>query len=213
MGFHGALTHWSTGITFAASSWWGVARRRAGRFWFGGILLFHLLVMEPHPFVVEAVNQGDQVLPLAGQKDVLEAAIRLDLGVGDWDCGAHTSDRPAIIEIDEGLPDGVEVPIQNRLLRQRLGLDALFFLDLAQPVRLLGNRVLRPDEVGDQFPASSSVRSARNWSSSAAILTMRAKKRSIFGSSSRASAALGENLISLPSRSVRPFQPLMMFCE
>lgn len=67
--------------------------------------------------MVEAVNQGDQVLPLAGQKDVLEAAIRLNFGVGDWDCGAHASDRPAIIEINEGLPNPVEVPIQNRLLR------------------------------------------------------------------------------------------------
>jgi hypothetical protein len=36
--------------------------------------------------MVETVNQHDQILPLAGQEDVFETAIRLDLGVGDGDC-------------------------------------------------------------------------------------------------------------------------------
>lgn len=213
MGFHGALTHWSAGITGAASSWRRMAWRRCWGFWLGGILLFHLLVMEPHPFVVEAVNQSDQCLPLAGQEDVFEAAVCFDLRKRDRHCGAHAGDRTAVVQINKGLPDPVEVPEQDRLLCEGLGLDAFFFLDLAQPFRLLGNRILRPDEVADQFPASSSVRSARNWSSSAAILTIRLKNFSIFGSSSSASAVAGENLISLPSRSVRPFQPLMMVWE
>lgn len=175
------------------------------------ILLVLALHVSLDPFGIEDFEEPQQAFTLAKGIDTLETAVGFDFGVGKWKKASHPGDRSPGVEIGEGFPNPVEVRRKRRLVRERLGLDPLFGLNLAQPVRLLGSRTLRPVEVSDQFPASLSALAASKDASFEAIRMIRAKKPASFSSESSFLAFSTENSMSLPSRSLMPVQPLMMF--
>lgn len=180
---------------------------------FGGVVLGLPFDVCSHPFTVESVEESKEPFAVPKGIDALEPAVGFDFGVGEREVASHAGHRASAVEIGERFPNPVQVLGQDRFVREGLGLDALLFLNLTQPlgVSALGGRALRPIEVGYQFPSSLAAFSASNAASLDAMRMMSAKKPLSFGSDRSSVAASFENSISLPSRSLMPFQPLMMF--
>lgn len=116
---------------------------------FGGVFLFLSLNVLLDPLTIEDIKQAKESFAFTERIDTLEAAIRLDFGIGEREGASHSSDWSSVIQIGEGFPHPEEVGRKGRLIRERLGFDAFFFFNLAQPRRVLRRGSLRPVEVGD----------------------------------------------------------------
>lgn len=135
MGVHW-LRHLSSRGRFPPTSpWWGVAWWGWGVF-FGGVVLFLSLNVLPDPFPIEDIKQTQEAFAVAEGIDAFEAAIRLNLGIREGEVSSHTGNWPAAIQISEGFPHPEKMWGKGWFFGEGFRLDAFFFLNLAQPLRV-----------------------------------------------------------------------------
>jgi hypothetical protein len=96
--------------------------------------------------LIEGVDEAEEPFSLAEGVDTLEGAVGFDFGVGDGKRNRRHSHchRAAVVKVGERLPDPEEVLAEDRLLLKSLELLSGRFLNLAEPVGLLGSRPLAP---------------------------------------------------------------------
>jgi hypothetical protein len=102
-----------------------------------------------HPLVIEGANEAEEPFAIAQGRDALERAVGIDFVVWDWERDARAKshgDRTTIVKISERLPDPLQVQTEDWFVLKRLNLDAFFFLNLAQPVRLFSGRTAAPPQ-------------------------------------------------------------------
>jgi len=97
--------------------------------------------VDSHPLFIESIDHFDQPFSFCWKEDVLEPTVCVDLAVEDIGWFAHPDYRASQVQVSEGLPNPEQVTPECRFVRKGFGLDTLFRLNLAQPIRLLGNRI------------------------------------------------------------------------